>query len=47
MRKKEISMKNRRATTRGMRGLLAGLLLLSTAGFTAQAQAGVALGATA
>ncbi len=46
MRKKEISMKNRRATTRGMRGLLAGLLLLSTAGFTAQAQAGVALGAT-
>ena len=29
-----------------MRGLLAGLLLLSTAGFTAQAQAGVALGAT-
>ena len=46
MRKKEISMKNRRATTRGMRGLLAGLLLIATAGFTAQAQAGVALGAT-
>ena len=46
MRKKEISMKNRRATTRGMRGLLAGLLLIATTGFAAQAQAGVALGAT-
>ncbi|HHD2708854.1 TPA: fimbria/pilus periplasmic chaperone [Klebsiella oxytoca] len=39
-------MKNTLATRRGMRGLLAALLLLVTSGFSAQAQAGVALGAT-
>jgi len=39
-------MKNTLGTMRGMRGLLAGLLLIATTGFAAQAQAGVALGAT-
>ncbi len=39
-------MTNLLAKTRVLRGLLAGFSLLAAAGFTAQAEAGVALGAT-
>ncbi|WP_171034896.1 MULTISPECIES: fimbria/pilus periplasmic chaperone [Klebsiella] len=39
-------MKNTLGTLRRMRGLLAGLLLAATAGFSVQAEAGVSLGAT-